>query len=42
MATEPLTSEQVKVRKQALAQHDFTEKLKDQKLQNNDKRQLDN
>ena len=42
MATEPLTSEQVKLRKQALLKHDFTEKDKDQKLINNGKRQLDN
>lgn len=42
MATEPLTAEQVKIRKQALLKYDFTEKLKDQKLLNNGKRQLDN
>ena len=41
MATEPLTSEQVKHRKQALAQHDFTEKLKDQRL-NNDRNKTTN
>ena len=39
---ETLTSEQVKLRKQALLKHDFTEKDKDQKLINNGKRQLDN
>lgn len=39
---ETLTSEQVKLRKQTLLKHDFTEKLKDQKLINNGKRQLDN